>query len=167
MEGRGCGRGQQLSFPPALVFFPFHPLEGEHTTQPDLRSFARHAHNARRRRSIGEPPSCHSCRHRARASIAPEKTSCPPIGSKGAWDDIDVVEDFIEHLRHRRKMSLSKLVEARVPGAELAPASRDGEVVVFDEHFSRGFGMPASVFFRRFLTDFGLQPHHLGPNSIL
>lgn len=58
-------------------------------------------------------------------------------------------------------------VEARVPGDEVVSAPRDGEVVVFAEHFSHGFSLPASVFFKRFLTHFGLQPHHLGPNSIL
>lgn len=55
---------------------------------------------------------------------------------------------------------------ARVPGAEAAPTPEKGEVVVFEEHFYRGFGLPASNF-SRFLTSFGLQPHHLAPNAVL
>ncbi|KAE8793225.1 hypothetical protein D1007_32063 [Hordeum vulgare] len=42
-----------------------------------------------------------------------------------------------------------------------------GDVVVFQEHFFRGFGLPAIDFFSRFLVHFGLQPHHLAPNAVL
>ncbi|KAE8792494.1 hypothetical protein D1007_32963 [Hordeum vulgare] len=59
------------------------------------------------------------------------------------------------------------LVAARVPGAEAAPTPEKGEVVVFEEHFYRGFGLPASDFFARFRSFLGLQPHHLAPNAIL
>ncbi|KAE8777734.1 hypothetical protein D1007_49474 [Hordeum vulgare] len=62
---------------------------------------------------------------------------------------------------------LAGLVEARIAGAEYAPAPRDGEVVLFAKHFTRGFGLPVSTFFRRFLTHFSMQPHHLGDNAIL
>ncbi|KAE8783545.1 hypothetical protein D1007_42962 [Hordeum vulgare] len=59
------------------------------------------------------------------------------------------------------------LVATWVPGAEAAPTPKKGEVVVFEEHFYRGFGLPASDLFFRFLTFFGMQPHHLAPNAIL
>ncbi|KAE8780490.1 hypothetical protein D1007_46377 [Hordeum vulgare] len=42
-----------------------------------------------------------------------------------------------------------------------------GEVVVFTEHFYRGFGLPASAFFAEWLRFFVLQPYHLVPNAIL
>ncbi|KAE8808812.1 hypothetical protein D1007_14557 [Hordeum vulgare] len=61
----------------------------------------------------------------------------------------------------------ANLVAARVPGTEAAPTPEKGEVVVFEEHFCRGISLPASDFFARFLTFFGLQPHHLAPNAIL
>ncbi|KAE8790308.1 hypothetical protein D1007_35461 [Hordeum vulgare] len=61
----------------------------------------------------------------------------------------------------------ASLVAVRIPGAETAPTPKEGEVVVFDEHFYRGFGLPTSNFFANFLTFFGLQPHHLAPNAIL
>ncbi|KAE8815738.1 hypothetical protein D1007_06796 [Hordeum vulgare] len=44
---------------------------------------------------------------------------------------------------------------------------QDGEVVVFYENFVRGPGLPASAFFRRFLTRFRMQTHHPRDNSIL
>ena len=39
--------------------------------------------------------------------------------------------------------------------------------MVFSSHFSRGFGLQMSRFFKLLLDSFDLQPHHLGPNSIL
>ncbi|KAE8788042.1 hypothetical protein D1007_37940 [Hordeum vulgare] len=47
------------------------------------------------------------------------------------------------------------------------PDARDGEIVVFDEHFYRGFGFPTSTFFSNWIIFFGMQPHHLAPNAIL
>ena len=55
----------------------------------------------------------------------------------------------------------------RLPSFETAPTSAVGEVVVFNEHFYRGFGLPASAFFAEWLRFFGLQPHHLAPNAFL
>ncbi|KAE8789689.1 hypothetical protein D1007_36119 [Hordeum vulgare] len=71
------------------------------------------------------------------------------------------------HSCHRRLLPPASLVAVRIPGAETSPKPQEGEVVVFDEHFYRGFGLPASAFFNNFLTFFGLQPHHLVPNAIL
>ncbi|KAE8802585.1 hypothetical protein D1007_21616 [Hordeum vulgare] len=64
-------------------------------------------------------------------------------------------------------LPLASLVTVRIPDAETAPMPREGEIVVFGEHFYRGFGLPASTFFSNWLIFFGLQPHHLAPNAIL
>ncbi|KAE8804593.1 retrotransposon ty3-gypsy subclass [Hordeum vulgare] len=61
----------------------------------------------------------------------------------------------------------ASLVTVRIPGAENAPKPLEGEVVVFNEHFYRGFGLPVSTFFNNVLIFFDLQPHHLAPNAIL
>ncbi|KAE8786390.1 hypothetical protein D1007_39740 [Hordeum vulgare] len=61
----------------------------------------------------------------------------------------------------------ASLVAVRIPGAETTPMPREGEVVVFEEHFYRGFGLQASNFFANFLSFFGLQPHHLLQNANL
>ncbi|KAE8774063.1 hypothetical protein D1007_53631 [Hordeum vulgare] len=79
----------------------------------------------------------------------------------------DICNDNIQALRHHRMLPRATLVVAWVPGAEEAPTPAEGEVVVFEEQFYRGFGLPAGDFFARFLTFFGLQPHHLAPNAIL
>ncbi|KAE8803468.1 hypothetical protein D1007_20697 [Hordeum vulgare] len=85
----------------------------------------------------------------------------------GAWLRIDISAEHIDVLRHRRMLPAASLVTVRIPGAENSPKPQEGEVVVFDEHFYRGFGLPASAFFNNFLTFFGLQPHHLALNAIL
>jgi hypothetical protein len=58
-------------------------------------------------------------------------------------------------------------VRTRTSGNEQAPQPEPGERVVFGAHFERGFGLPASAFFRHFLEYFGLQPHHLSANAIV
>jgi hypothetical protein len=50
---------------------------------------------------------------------------------------------------------------------ETVPDPQPGERVVFVSHFERGFGLPASAFFRAFLDYFGLQPHHLPANAYI
>jgi hypothetical protein len=47
------------------------------------------------------------------------------------------------------------------------PALESGERVVFISHFERGFGLPASDFFRDFLDTYELQPHHLPANAVM
>ncbi|KAE8811066.1 hypothetical protein D1007_12219 [Hordeum vulgare] len=90
-------------------------------------------------------------------------SSAPKKGQHdGAWLGSDIYDVHIEALRHCRLLPPASVVAARVPGAENSPTPREGEVVLFDEHFYRGFGLPASNFFANFLIFFGLQPHPSG-----
>ncbi|KAE8778000.1 hypothetical protein D1007_49164 [Hordeum vulgare] len=74
-------------------------------------------------------------------------SSSKKTSSHGASLGSDICDGPIEALRHRRMLPPASLVSVRIPGAETAPTPRDGEIVVFDEHFYRGFGLPASTFF--------------------
>ena len=38
--------------------------------------------------------------------------------------------------------------------------------MIFGSHLDRGLGLPASPFFRQFLIEYGVLPHHLPPNTI-
>jgi hypothetical protein len=40
-------------------------------------------------------------------------------------------------------------------------------MVVFYDHFPRGFALPASSFMHQFLDHFHLQPHHIGANAMM
>ncbi|KAE8787834.1 hypothetical protein D1007_38153 [Hordeum vulgare] len=86
---------------------------------------------------------------------------------QGAWLGSDVDEELIDALRHHRLWPPASQVSVSLPGSEASPAPIAGEVVVFAEHFYRGFGLPASSFFAEWLQFFGLQPHHLALNAIL
>ncbi|KAE8817573.1 hypothetical protein D1007_04672 [Hordeum vulgare] len=96
-----------------------------------------------------------------------KKSSAQQASSQGAWLGSDVDEGHIDALRHHRLMPPASQVSVRLPSSETAPAPNAGEVVVFVEHFYRGFGLPASSFFAEWLQFFGLQPHHLASNAIL
>ena len=50
---------------------------------------------------------------------------------------------------------------------ERYPSPNDGELVVFEDFFRRGFGLPAHPFFRKLLAYYGICLIHLNPNSIL
>ncbi|KAE8805969.1 hypothetical protein D1007_17880 [Hordeum vulgare] len=86
---------------------------------------------------------------------------------QGAWLGSDVDEELIDALRHHRLVPPASQVSVRLPSSEASPAPFAGEVVVFAEHFYRGFGLPASSFFTEWLQFFGLQLRHLAPNAIL
>ena len=102
---------------------------------------------------------------RAAESSAAADESAPAAGERGGWMGSLVSERDIRWLKETGR--IPEAVECRLPEGELAPAPAEGERVVFLSHFTRGFGLPASNFFRRFLVTFGLQPQHLGANAIL
>ncbi|KAE8767946.1 hypothetical protein D1007_60635 [Hordeum vulgare] len=85
----------------------------------------------------------------------------------GAWMGSEICDGHIKVLRHRRMLPPASLVTVRIPNIETALTPQEGEIIVFDEHFYMGFGLPASTFFCNWVTFFGLQPHHLAPNAIL
>jgi hypothetical protein len=84
--------------------------------------------------------------------------------TSGAWKGSDMKQPEIDWLYRSRRIPAH--VSCRIPGNELEPAPEVGEYVVFAAHFERGFGLPASKFFRQFLDFYELQPHHLPGNAI-
>ncbi|KAM0907458.1 hypothetical protein ACQ4PT_016110 [Festuca glaucescens] len=95
-----------------------------------------------------------------------DPASCvnPAAYTRGAWKGSDVKQAEIDWLYRSRRIPEEVLY--RIPGKEREPSPEPGEVVVFTAHFERGFGLPASDFFRRFLEFYELQPHHLPANAI-
>ncbi|KAE8784776.1 hypothetical protein D1007_41525 [Hordeum vulgare] len=94
-------------------------------------------------------------------------SSSKKTSSQGARLGSAIYEGRIKALRHHRLLPPASQMLVRIPGAETAPTPVAGEIVVFDEHFYRGFGLLASSFFSEWLHFFGLQLHHLAPNAIL
>ena len=85
----------------------------------------------------------------------------------GSWMGSPITLDDIAYLRDTRRLPRAEEVEAHPPQGEREPRPEGSEQVVFLPHFKRGFGLPASGFFRDFLEFFGLQPHHLGAGVIV
>ncbi|KAK1687031.1 hypothetical protein QYE76_047879 [Lolium multiflorum] len=84
--------------------------------------------------------------------------------TRGAWRGSDVTQFEIDWLYRSRR--IPEGVICRLPGDEIEPVLEPGEVVVFLAHFERGFGLPASDFFRQLLDFYRLQPHHLPGNAV-
>ncbi|KAK1613914.1 hypothetical protein QYE76_019431 [Lolium multiflorum] len=83
----------------------------------------------------------------------------------GSWEGSTTTMEKLQRLHRTHRIPPG--VEVRVPGEEIVPDAQPGEYVVFTAHFERGFGLPASPFFRAFLEFFGLQPHHLLANAFV
>ena len=83
---------------------------------------------------------------------------------RAGWEGSEVTNAELAWLRRTRRIPDG--VECRRPSGEIEPTPEAGERVVFVAHFERGFGLPASPFFRAFLNRFRLQPHHLPANAI-
>lgn len=61
----------------------------------------------------------------------------------------------------------SPLVEDAIHSSSQVPEPRAGERVVFISHLIRGLGFPVHPFLQSLLYFYGIQFHHLAPNSIL
>ena len=74
-----------------------------------------------------------------------------------------ILNDFVKtgHLPKKEIMSY----HAPDPSEE-RPQPKDGEVVIFTDHMSRGFAPPGSKIFRDVLHFFDLRPQDIGPNSV-
>ena len=92
-----------------------------------------------------------------------EEIEIAPTPLRAGWDGSEVRQADIDHLVSSRRIPVG--VECRIPGEETTPAPESSEFVVFSAHFDRGFGLPASNFFRQFLDHYHLQPHHLPANA--
>ncbi|KAK1614143.1 hypothetical protein QYE76_019660 [Lolium multiflorum] len=100
----------------------------------------------------------------AEAGKGLEASSSNQAITRGAWKGSDVKQSEIDWLYRSRRIPAE--VACRHPRGEVEPAPEAGEYVVFSAHFERGFGLPASNFFREFLDFYQLQPHHLPGNAI-
>ena len=82
------------------------------------------------------------------------------------WAPPRVTEDQLNNCVATGALAKKDGIHWRVPGPENPPTPKDGEVVVFADHLSRGFSPPGSKFFRDVLANFQLRPQDIGPNSV-
>jgi hypothetical protein len=85
---------------------------------------------------------------------------------KGHWAGSSVIEGTIQELRSTGYLPAN--VATRVPNPnQWVPAPNQGERVVFVPHLVRGLGFPLHPFVRGIMFYYGLDFHHMAPNSIL
>ena len=71
------------------------------------------------------------------------------LQERGSWEGSDVTIEEIQWLQKCGRIPAG--VQCRLPVGEIEPHPKDDEIVVFSAHFERGFGLPASDFFKAFL----------------
>ena len=100
--------------------------------------------------------------------MSSSSAATPPAVHSGTWDGSEVHDDHIDFLRMTRRLPGKDFVRVRLaPKKEISPVPEEGERVVFRSHCLHGLGLSASGFFRAFLEFYGLQPHHLTPNTVV
>jgi hypothetical protein len=79
---------------------------------------------------------------------------------KGSWEVSWVKEKKIKLLRRSWWMPVEDIVSYRPSQGEMVSASEASKVVIFFEHFWRGFRLLVSNFMRQFMVYYHLQPHY-------
>ncbi|SPT17216.1 unnamed protein product [Triticum aestivum] len=83
------------------------------------------------------------------------------------WMRSNVTNDTLANFVKSGYLPKKEVMSYRAPDpSEERPQPRDGEVVIFADHMSRGFAPPGSKFFRDVLNFFDLRPQDIGPNSV-
>jgi hypothetical protein len=96
---------------------------------------------------------------------APEEDNPAQAQGRSGWERSEVTPANISWITTTRRVPAG--VACQLPAGEIVSAPETGERVVFISHFERGFALPASNFFRDFLDNYGLQPHHLPTNAVM
>ena len=83
------------------------------------------------------------------------------------WMRSNVTDETLANFVKSGYLPKKEVMSYRAPDpSEERPQPRDGEVVIFADHMSRGFAPPGSKFFRDVLNFFDLRPQDIGPNSV-
>ncbi|XBI16109.1 hypothetical protein VPH35_058425 [Triticum aestivum] len=95
----------------------------------------------------------------------------PPKAPKASitcnWMRSNVTNETLADFVKSGYLPKKDVMSYRAPDpSEERPQPRDGEVVIFADHMSRGFAPPGSKFFRDVLNFFDLRPQDIGPNSV-
>ncbi|SPT17584.1 unnamed protein product [Triticum aestivum] len=83
------------------------------------------------------------------------------------WMRSNVTDETLANFVKSGYLPKKVVMSYRAPDpSEERPQPRDGEVVIFADHMSRGFAPPGSKLFRDVLNFFDLRPQDIGPNSV-
>jgi hypothetical protein len=99
------------------------------------------------------------------ATSAPEEDNPAQVQGRSGWEGSKVTLADISWITTTRRVPAG--VACRLPAGKTVPTPEPTERVVFISHFERGFALPVSDFFRDFLENYSLQPHHLPANAVM
>ena len=84
----------------------------------------------------------------------------------GGWRRSETRESDLRKLRERGLIPQDREA-VKLPGNEVIPRPPSGYRVMFLAFVMRGFSFPVHDFLRGLLFFYGIQLHHLSPNSLL
>ena len=82
------------------------------------------------------------------------------------WVQSRVTEERLNGFVATGALAKKEVIHWRVPGSECPHEPKEGEVVIFADHLSRGFSPPGSKNFRDVLHFLQLHPQDIGPNYV-
>jgi hypothetical protein len=90
-----------------------------------------------------------------------------PQNLHGYWVKCHVKDAHIQGLENERTVAPQSESHRRTDFKALVPAPNSTEIVILKYHVERGLSMPPSSFFTNLLKFYGLQLHHIAPNSLV
>ena len=89
------------------------------------------------------------------------------VAPRGSWAKTKVPADTLEEWDATGAIPEASASAWRTTTGDEQPQTRVGEFMMFTSFLGRGFVLPSSEFFQRFLAFYRIQVHDLTPNSIL
>lgn len=101
------------------------------------------------------------------AGIKPPKPVVPRTTVEANWAKSYVTLKKLNKMVADGILPPQDEIKWRAPGEETRPEPKEGEIIVFADHVTRGFRPPGSKFFRSVLHCYQLHLQVLSANSVL
>jgi hypothetical protein len=90
-----------------------------------------------------------------------------PMNLHGYWVKCNIKDTHVQALEDEGTMAPRAESHWRTDHKALVPALDSTEILMLKSHVERGLSMPPSHFFSNLLKYYGLQLHHIAPNSLV
>jgi hypothetical protein len=90
-----------------------------------------------------------------------------PLNLHGYWQKSHVKDTDVQALESEGTVAPQAESGWRTDFKAPVPVPNPSEIVMLKSHMERGLSMPPSLFFTNLLKFYGLQLHHISPNSLV
>jgi hypothetical protein len=90
-----------------------------------------------------------------------------PVNLHGYWVKCHIKDAHVQALEDEGTVAPWVESQWRTNHKALVPAPNPTEILMLKSHVERGHSMPPSHFFSNLLKFYGLQLHHIAPNSLV